>query len=452
VLLSEGTIVAISTPQGRGGIGVVRVSGPSAPAIAAGLLARERPLEPRHATHGHVHEGPADTRAVLDEVVCTWFPGPRSYTGEDVVEISGHGNPLLLSRIVDAAVRHGARLARPGEFTLRAFLNGRMDLVQAEAVVDLIDAVTPVQARLALAQLDGGLSYRITELEQRIFAVVARLEASLDFPEEGYHFVAPGEVAEVLRHVVTDAAALVAGGRRGIVIREGRRVAIVGRPNVGKSSVFNALLGVDRAIVTEIAGTTRDLVAERTDVAGIPVTLVDSAGIREARDPVERVGVDRARSLAVAADALILVLDASAAITDEDRDLLRETGTLNRVVCLNKIDLPRQFGEEDTPIGAVAISARTGVGLDAALQVLADALTNAPESNDLLVTNSRQVALLRHAVQALERACDASQEGASEEFVLADLHEAVAALQEVIGRRAPDAVLQEIFARFCIGK
>jgi tRNA modification GTPase len=449
VLLSEGTIVAVSTPPGRGGIGVVRVSGPDAAAIAATLLARRSPLEPRYATHGYIHDqGEAGT--LLDEVVCTWFPGPHSYTGEDVVEISGHGNPLLLSRIVASATCHGARHARPGEFTLRAFLNGRMDLVQAEAVVDLVDAVTPAQARLALAQLEGALSHRLTEIEQGIFEVVARLEASLDFPEEGYRFVEPGALVETLQRLARDAASLAEGGRRGRVIREGRRVTIVGRPNVGKSSIFNALLGADRAIVTDVPGTTRDLVAERTDIEGIPVTLIDSAGIREARDPIERIGVDRARNMAAAADALILVLDGSTSLTAEDAALLRDTEGSNRVVCLNKSDLPRRV--HGVAAGEVPASARTGEGLDVLQQVLVCALIKSADDQVPLVTNARHVALLDRTVTTLERAEQAAGQGASEEFVLADLHEAIGALQEVTGRRTSGAVLEEIFARFCIGK
>jgi tRNA modification GTPase len=450
VLLSEGTIVAISTPPGRGGIGVVRLSGPAAREIATRLLGRKEPLAPRYATHGYVRAA-NDAAMVLDEVVCTWFPGPRSYTGEDVVEISGHGNPLLLARIVASASGQGARVARPGEFTLRAFLNGRMDLVQAEAVVDLVDAVTPVQARLALAQLEGCLTHRLAEIEQGLFEVTARLEASLDFPEEGYRFVEPAALARTVQRYAREAERLVAGGRRGRVVREGRRVAIVGKPNVGKSSVFNALLGADRAIVTEVAGTTRDLVTERTDLDGIPVTLVDSAGIREARDPVERIGVERARRLTAAADALVLVLDRSSPFDEEDSVLLRETQSLNRVVCLNKIDLPSQASE--VPSGAVAVSARTGEGVSALASALVSALIcSSTETDEVLVTNGRHIALIERVVQALRRAVEAATGGASEEFVLADLQEAIGALQEVTGRRAPDAVLEEIFSRFCIGK
>ena len=259
---TDDTIVAIATPPGRGGLGVVRISGPSAASVAAALLQLNIPLQPRHATFARVK---------ADQVVATFFPAPHSYTGEDVIEICAHGSPVVLRQILEDSVAGGTRLAEPGEFTLRAFLHGRLDLVQAEDVADLIDALTPLQARAAFDQLEGTLTQRIGEIDSELFDLIARIEASLDFPDEGYHFVAAGEAAAVLRDIESKVGALVCDSRRGRMIREGAQVAIAGKPNVGKSSLFNALLGAGRAIVAPAPGTTRDLVTETADIGGLRV-------------------------------------------------------------------------------------------------------------------------------------------------------------------------------------
>src|SRR5215213_8362685 len=302
------TIVAIATPAGRGGIGVVRISGPTAADIASGLLGLGAPLQPRHATF---------TRARGDQVVATYFPAPHSYTGEHVVEISAHGSPVVLRQIVEQAIAAGARLAEPGEFTLRAFLNQRIDLVQAEAVADLIDAATPLQARAAFDQLEGTLTRAIASMDAALFDLGARLEASVDFPEEGYHFVDPGALTAAIDALRERTSALLAEARRGRLIREGLQVAIVGPPNVGKSSLFNALVGANRAIVTDRPGTTRDLVTETVDFDGVCVTLVDTAGIRETADAIETEGIARARNAVRVADVILLVMDRSIAYQAE---------------------------------------------------------------------------------------------------------------------------------------
>jgi tRNA modification GTPase len=364
------TIAAIATAPVRAGIGVVRISGPRAHDVARAMLAVPHDLAPRHATLTHVLGGPergalaacsGQPRArrgvegpnqegripkpeagipSIDEVIATYFPAPHSYTAEDVVEISAHGSPALLRDIVRAAIAAGARLAEPGEFTLRAFLNGRIDLVQAEAVADLVDAVTPLQARVAFDQLEGTLTRAIGSLDQALFDLAARLEASVDFPDEGYHFVAPGEAAEALGRVRDSIDALLATSATGRVIREGRHIAILGKPNVGKSSLFNRLVGVDRAIVAAGPGTTRDMLHESIDLDGIRLGLVDTAGIRVSDDEAEQEGVVRARRAASVADLVILVLDRSRPLEDVDRALLRETAASPRIVVINKIDLP----------------------------------------------------------------------------------------------------------------
>ena len=457
------TIVAIATPPGRGGIGVIRISGPDAAAIANNLIGRTKPLKPRHATFGRIgvrspfSPSTADEKGqagVGDQVVLTYFVAPSSYTGEDVVEISAHGSPVVLSGILRAAMAAGARLAEPGEFTLRAFLNQKIDLVQAEAVADLVDAVTPLQARAAFDQLEGTLTTTITAIEKDLFDIVAKLEASLDFPEEGYHFVAPTEASDGIVRVIARIDALLAQAQRGRLVREGAAVAIVGTPNVGKSSLFNALLNANRAIVTAIPGTTRDLLTEQADIGGLSLSLIDTAGLRNTSDVVEQEGVARAKAAVSVADLTIVLLDRSRPLTIDDRELLGITASKPRVVAWNKIDLPpSQPLEPLDPIEAVAISATTGAGLDRLIAAIGKALGTGEALRDRpQITNVRHVALLERAKESLMRAATALESKVSEEFPLLDLQEAGAALQEITGRRTSDDLLRHIFERFCIGK
>jgi tRNA modification GTPase len=381
----------------------------------------------------------------IDHVVVTWFPSPASYTGEDVVEVSAHGSPVVLRAIVGAAIAQGARLAEPGEFTLRAFLNGRIDLTQAEAVNDLIEAVTPLQARAAFDQLDGTLTRAIADIDAALFDLIARLEASVDFPEEGYHFLQPVGLTRAIDELIERASALLGDARRGRLIREGLQVAIVGEPNAGKSSLFNALVGAPRAIVTAVPGTTRDLVTDVVDIEGLRVTLVDTAGLRETDDPVEVEGVARAHQAMTVAD-LVLVI--------EDRSRRRSSKELPRSKVLyvaNKVDLPAAWSDPR----AVPVSATTGAGIVELRRRIAMALDVEPFRDRPAMTNIRHIALVDRAHQALGRARAAAlAEGGSlsEEFVLVDLAEARAAFEEISGRRAPGELLEHIFSRFCIGK
>jgi tRNA modification GTPase len=442
------TIVAVATPPGRGGLGVVRLSGAAAVRVATELTGQTGPFEARRATFARLSTRTTDPdSSVGDEVVVTTFPAPASYTGEDVVEISAHGSPVVLAAILRSAVALGARLAEPGEFTLRAFLNGKRDLVQAEAVADLIDAVTPLQARAAFDQLEGTLTGAIGRIEAGLFDLVARLEASLDFPDEGYHFIE----ASALIGALADAG-------RGRLVREGAVVTIVGAPNVGKSSLFNALLNANRAIVTAVPGTTRDLLTERVDLAGLSLALVDTAGIRKTEDEVEREGVQRAHGSLNVSDLAIVVLDQSRPLGDEDRHVLESTQHRRRLVVLNKIDLPSAWPETLPPWGAdaVRVSARAGVGLDELTGRIGQALSGSTTWRDApIVTNLRHVTLLEGAREAVERARQALDSSAGtlpEEFLLADLQESLDRLQEVTGRRTSDDLLRHIFERFCIGK
>lgn len=442
------TIVAIATPPGRGGIGVVRLSGAEAQTIVEALITHSGPLQPRHATFTKVRLATAGTADPIDHTVATFFPAPHSYTGEHVVEVSAHGSPVVLQEIVSAAMARGARLAEPGEFTLRAFLNGRIDLMQAEAVNDLIDSVTPLQARAAFDQLDGTLTRAISGIDAALFDLIARLEASVDFPEEGYHFVDAAALAQAIDELLERTMQLLRHAGRGRLIREGLRIAIVGEPNAGKSSLFNALAGTSRAIVTDVPGTTRDLVTETVDIEGLRVTLVDTAGLRDTKDPVEMEGVARARQSIAAADLVLLVEDQSCRRGAES-PALREPSKVLYVA--NKTDRPAAWSDA----GAVPVSALTGAGVAELRRRIVAALDTEPCNDRPSMTNVRHTALVERAHSALRRARAAALadgRSLSEEFVLADLVDARDALEEVSGRRASDELLAHIFSRFCIGK
>ena len=457
---TDDTIVAIATPQGRGGIGVVRVSGPRAVDSVSGILSGHPLLKPRHATLSRIVMPDGSAREV-DRVLATYFPLPHSYTGEDVVEISGHGSPVLLGQIVNAVTLRGVRLAAPGEFTLRAFLNGRLDLVQAEAVGDLINAVTPLQARLAFDQLEGTVTKYIGEIDTTLFDLIARLEASIDFPDEGYHFIEAKSAAMESGALARRVAVLLRNARRGRLIREGTQVVVLGKPNVGKSTLFNQLLGTSRAIVTAVPGTTRDLLTETLELDGIPVTLVDTAGIRPTNDAVEAEGVTRARGALEVAGVVVLVLDRSRPLEKADYRLLADTRSAERLVVINKVDLPASWTDGDltTEDAAMDVDATVATSLldDRDVTTVRRALVERLIGNESLrdtpaVSNLRHIKLLERAHVALERAAAAGRASVSEEFVLADLQDAEIALAEITGKRTADDVLHRIFEQFCVGK
>ncbi|MXZ72283.1 MAG: tRNA uridine-5-carboxymethylaminomethyl(34) synthesis GTPase MnmE [Acidobacteria bacterium] len=460
---TDDTIVAIATPPGPGGIGIVRLSGGRAADIGGAILAGPPRLEPRRATLTEV-VAPGDSRSI-DQVLATWFPGPASYTGEDVMEVSAHGSPVVLRQIVAAAMAAGARLAEPGEFTFRAYLHGRLDLPQAEAVGDLVAAVTPLQARVAFDQLEGTVTAAVAAFDRSLFDLMARLEASLDFPEEGYHFVdkaAAGGEAEALASRIDQ---LLDSAARGRLIREGCQVAVLGRPNVGKSTLFNLLCGAPRAIVTEVAGTTRDLLTDTVDLQGIAVTLVDTAGLRESEDVVEAEGVRRARGTLGVATAVVVVLDGSRRLEAEDRSLLEETSGRKRVIVVSKRDCPPAWEVDAlealapaTPVVEACLLPEAA-GANEAQRAIATVLAHAVGSDAVeavhdapAVSNIRHVRSLETARAALRRTAEAAAQGATEELLLEDLQEARRALEAIAGRRAPDALIERIFSSFCIGK
>jgi tRNA modification GTPase len=444
------TICAIATPIGEGGVGVVRISGEKAVDIAARLVALRSgvPLESAagHALHHADVLDPADParRAPLDEALVAVMRGPKSYTGEDVL------------------VRAGARLAEPGEFTKRAFLNGRIDLAQAEAVLDTIRAKTAGGLRIAQEQLRGSLSREIDAVREDLVGLLAHVEAGIDFVEEDISFIATAELATGLQKARETVGRLLAHGREGRILREGVTAAIIGRPNVGKSSLLNALLRTDRAIVTAVPGTTRDVLEEVLNIRGIPVRLLDTAGIRETTDPVEREGVRRSRAAREQADLLLIVLDGSAPLTEEDQALLREDCSnpdQKRLIVVNKRDLPDRIDQASLPpsgpdCAVVKISAKTGDGLDD-LRDLIRSLLIRPDfetRETVLVTHLRHQIALQRTLDALAATLVSVDAKAAGELIAMDLRAAIDALGEITGAVSTDDILDRIFREFCIGK
>ncbi len=388
---------------------------------------------------------------VVDEVVATWFAGPKSFTGEDVVEISCHGSPVILRHCLDRAVRAGARLADPGEFTMRAFLNRRIDLPQAEAVRDLIESTTLHQARVAVQQTRGALSRRIAPIKAQLVDLISLLEAGIDFAEDDISVAPSSEILRRLDPIHGALTALVQSFSYGRLVQDGFTLAIVGRPNVGKSSLFNRLLEQDRAIVTDIPGTTRDLVSEETEIEGIPVRLVDTAGIRETSETIERIGIERSRQAMAEADLTLVVVDGTAQPQEEDSELAalaQETG--RSILVANKSDA-RQFVPID---GALSVSALTGAGVSELRRSLLAKMAPVGELEieSGFVTNVRHEGFLREAVAMIEKARGAVEMSLAHEFVLLDLYCALRPLDEMTGATTADDILYNIFSSFCIGK
>lgn len=453
--MSYDTIVAVATPPGRGGIGVVRISGPQALPLALGLIDRSD-LAPNQARFCRLLD--PETGRKLDEAVATYYRAPRSYTGEDVVEVAAHGAPVLLNHVLGLLTKAGARLAAPGEFTERAFLAGRLDLTQAEAVRDLIEAQTLFQAQTAAAQLGGALSRRITPLKQDLLALIAQLEAGIDFAEDDTPVLRRDDISARLGTLSASLGELEHSFTRGRLITEGMTLAIVGRPNAGKSSLFNRLLDRERSIVTAEPGTTRDTVAERLAIAGIPVELVDTAGLREAASEAERIGILRSREAFADAGVVLLVLDATAPLNEEERALVQAARDRPLLIACNKADLPlagpdlRAVREVAPEATAVRTSAVTGEGLDALRSALTDILAGSSAPESALLTNLRQHAWAAAARQACAAAQSAADEAAPHELILLDLHAAREALDALTGITTTDDILRQIFSTFCIGK
>ena len=448
------TIAAISTPPGRGGIGIVRLSGPLAASIAAQLVRLRQPLEHAHARLAEVLDGVSVEAERIDEALVTWFSAPNSYTAEDVVEIAAHGSPVVLDLLLRRALELGARLAEPGEFTQRAFLAGRLDLTQAEAVRDLIEAQTLTQARQAASQLGGALSRRVQPAKQALVELIALLEAGIDFAEDDVDVTPEGEIARRIGELTPPLTALEASFGRGRIVRDGLTLAIVGRPNAGKSSLFNRLVERERAIVTATPGTTRDLVTERISLDGIPLELVDTAGLRESLEEVEQLGIARSREALADAALVLVVLDATQPLNDEEHRVLEAVEGRPALVVANKCDLADAAGLAQQAAGTAVLptSALTGEGIAELRERILTLATGGAAEEPGSLTSLRHYQAVKTALSALGDAAQANATAIPHEMILLDLYRALWALDSLTGQTTSDDILNLIFSTFCIGK
>jgi len=456
------TIAAISTPPGEGAISIVRLSGDQAIAIAANVFqagTKQLAAVPSHTIHyGHIID--PKTEQLVDEVMVSVMRAPKTFTREDVVEINCHGGIVVVNQLLQLLLSQGARLAEPGEFTKRAFLNGRVDLSQAEAVMDLIRAKTDKAMNLALNQLDGRLSNLIRALRQEILETLAQVEVNIDYPEyDDVEALTSQLLVEKAHHVQAQIQALLQTAKQGKILREGLDTAIIGRPNVGKSSLLNHLLREEKAIVTDVAGTTRDVIEEYVNVRGVPLKLVDTAGIRETDDIVERIGVQRSRQALAKADLILLVLNQSEPLSEEDRQLLQATDTNKRIVLLNKTDLPSQLDRSalaslvgDAPVFEVSVL--ENAGLDKLEQAIADLFFGGQttDKDASYVSNTRHIVLLEHASQALSDVISGIEAGMPVDLVQIDMTRCWDDLGEIVGDSVQDELITQLFSQFCLGK
>jgi tRNA modification GTPase len=441
------TIAAISTPPGRGGIGIVRLSGPQSASIARRILT----IPPRYdwtpwtSTLAELDDSHGNT---IDQVILTCFAAPHSYTAEDVIEIACHGSPVVLRHALERAAQAGARLANPGEFTLRAYVNGRIDLPQAEAIRDLIESTTLYQARIAAQQAEGSISRQIQPLKNQLLELIALLEAGIDFAEDDVSVAPVEEILRRISPIETGVQRLASSFAYGKLVHDGFTLAIVGRPNVGKSSLFNRLLEQDRAIVTDIPGTTRDAVSETTSLNGIPVRFVDTAGIRHGVDVVERLGIERSFQAMADADLTLVVLDLSSGVTPEDEETLTRARRQGKhLVVGNKCDLSSDSIESVLPVSAL-----TGEGIAALREKILSAVAPQGEWQGRFITNIRQEQLLKESAEALSHARSAALLGIPHEMLLLDLYAALSPIDAITGATTADDILNRIFSTFCIGK
>lgn len=456
------TIVALATAAGRSGIGVIRISGGGALGVVRELLDDSGfSPSPRKAVLRSLKD--AKTGDIIDEALITYFASPNSFTGEDVIEISCHGSPVLLRRVLDLCLSFGARLAEPGEFSLRALANGRIDLAEAEAIRDLIDARTNAAALQAVRQLRGEFSSSLQPLKDDLLNIIVVLESALEFVEDDLPETQLESVTEDLHSIAADIEKFADTYSSGKLLREGLRVALAGRPNVGKSSLFNALLGTDRAIVTDIAGTTRDQIREQFVIGDIPVSLVDLAGIRETGDVVESIGVERARKAVADADLVLVMLDASEGISAEDHEIINSVADIPHIVVINKIDktepthikqhLEDIYLEKRSPAAVIEISAKFGTGIKELNAAIVEPFADSDgEDSGFLVTDARHHDLLLNAANEVRSSIELLRSKQSEEIVLIGLHNALRYLGRITGETTTEDMLTRIFSTFCIGK
>lgn len=450
------TIAAIATPLGEGAIGIVRLSGSQAIAIAQRVFAgKNLETATSHTIHyGHIVD--PDRADTLDEVMVSVMRSPKTFTREDVIEINTHGGIAVTNEVLQLLIRQGARLAEPGEFTKRAFLNGRVDLTQAEAVMDMIRAKTDKAMHNAIKQLDGSLSKLIKETRQEILATLAQVEVNIDYPEyDDVEEATTAIVKEKTEQFQVFLENLLRTAKRGKILREGIATAIIGRPNVGKSSLLNNLLQEEKAIVTDIAGTTRDVIEEYVNIKGIPLKLIDTAGIRETDDIVEQIGVERSKKALEEADLVLLVLNSAEKLTDQDRQLLDISQTSNRIVLLNKTDLPSQIELEELPADAIAISVLENQNIDQIedrINQLFFDNAGLIEQDATYLSNARHISLIEQAIEALEAVKDGLELGMPVDLLQVDMTRCWEILGHITGESAPDELITQLFSQFCLGK
>ena len=450
------TIIALATPPGRSAIGVIRLSGKDALSLTRSILCDDQ-FSPSPARLLLKDIRNPATGDLIDQALVSYFQAPHSFTGEDVVEISCHGSTVILRQVIDALLRLGARLAGPGEFTLRALSAGKMNLSQAEAIRDLINAQTDVAARQALRQLSGELSARLKPLNDQLLELIVVLESAVEFVEDDLPEIETARIKESLQQLINEVARLASSFSSGHLLKDGVKVTLVGRPNTGKSSLFNSLLRNERAIVTDIPGTTRDTLSEVLNLKGLPVMLTDTAGVRESSNRVESFGVERTKRAMADADLLLVVVDGAADLTSEDLDFLRLTGEQKRVIAVNKLDLPtfqvQLRPELNGRSRVVNVSAKTSEGLEDLLEAILEPFVST-SSNEagLLITDARHYDLLCRTQAELESSLRAITAGASEELTLVGMHNALRFLGDITGETTTEDVLSRIFATFCIGK
>ena len=456
-MYQEDTIAAVATPPGEGGLAVVRISGPDAEKIALQIFNRRQSRNGSLRSHTLYHGEITDPKEgqPIDEVLLTLMRKPRSYTGEDVVEVHCHGGNFLVREILATILNQGARQAEPGEFTKRAFLNGRVDLAQAEAVLDLIRAKTAKGAQLALNQASGELSKHIGALREELLDIMVQVEASIDFPEEEIELLQRHHVIEKIDSLINKIIGIAATYEWGRLFREGAKVCICGRPNVGKSSLLNALLGTNRVIVTAIPGTTRDVIEESLTLDGLPIVIWDTAGIRETQDEIEQAGVELSRHHLEKADAVVLVIDGSVPLTAEDRTLLQIAKSKKALIAVNKCDLPpnlemEQLVTQITP--TLATSAKTGSGIEALKKSLRELIIGCAIEPSVTIANVRHRSELLRSAAGLTQAVETLRQGLPPEMAAIDLNDARQALEEIIGLVSSEDILELIFKEFCIGK
>jgi len=454
----EETIIALSTPPGRGGLGIVRLSGPKAYSIAKKIFRPKnkdiKEIPPRHPILGKV-VNPENDEA-FEEALITYFPAPNSYTKEDVIEISCHGSPVVLEEIIKLGIKNGARLAKPGEFTLRAYLNGRIDLIQAEAVNDLINAWTMEQAKISFSQLGGSLSRKINRLREKLISLLSNIEATIEFPEEGIE-IPRSEINREIKEIVKFIQPLIESFDYGIKLKEGVKVVITGKPNVGKSSLFNALLQQERAIVTPYPGTTRDYLRERITIDGVSFILFDTAGIEDSTHPIEREGIQRGKRLISEADGILLLFDLSEEESKEDFRLIERIKDKKVIFVFNKMDLPTKINknrifEKINNRPWIEISAKEETNLDKLKNLMKRIFMPEKRDTEEVILNLRQKLLLERVKECLTEASKLLEEGYSEEYFLEEAKKAAEYLGELTGKIKIDEILNEIFKNFCIGK